>query len=107
MITRLPVDWMPFAGLRESGYGAAAFLYYRDMLIEKWRFFIRRHYKLYFNPTQNLNVSGKTAQPPTQLQFIVNRGLQLIVDASTWVDLLSSLNRVSDKYFFIRSLILM
>jgi len=34
--TAFRVDWMPFAGLRESGYGTGGIPYtYRDMLIEK------------------------------------------------------------------------
>ena len=38
--TAFRVDWMPFAGLRESGYGTGGIPYiYRDMLIEKMAVF--------------------------------------------------------------------
>ncbi|MCL7419748.1 MAG: aldehyde dehydrogenase family protein [Methylobacter sp.] len=39
--TAFRVDWMPFAGLKESGYGTGGIPYtFRDMQIEIWPFFI-------------------------------------------------------------------
>jgi acyl-CoA reductase-like NAD-dependent aldehyde dehydrogenase len=38
--TAFRVDWMPFAGLRQSGYGTGGIPYtYRNMLIEKMAVF--------------------------------------------------------------------